>query len=268
LTQTGRLSSIEPNLQNIPIRIDEGRQIRKAFVPQHDDWEMFSADYSQVELRVLAHISGDENMQEAFKEGYDIHAHTAMRIFGLNSTDEVTPDMRRKAKATNFGIVYGISDYGLSQNIGITRKEAASFIENYFEQYPGVKKYMDDIVKFARENGYVETIMHRRRYLPDIHAKNFALRNFAQRTAMNTPIQGSAADIIKVAMINMEKKLREENLQANLLLQVHDEMIFEAPQSEIPILEKLVPSVMDSAVKLDVPLKVGTAHGKTWYEAK
>ncbi len=268
LTQTGRLSSIEPNLQNIPIRIDEGKQIRKAFVPQHDDWEIFSADYSQVELRVLAHISGDEHMQEAFKEDYDIHAHTAMRIFGLNSTDDVTPNMRRQAKATNFGIVYGISDYGLSQNIGITRKQAAAFIESYFEQYPGVKKYMDDIVKYARENGYVETIMHRRRYLPDIHSSNFNIRNFAQRTAMNTPIQGSAADIIKVAMINMQKKLKEENLQANLLLQVHDEMIFEAPKSEIKTLEKLVPSVMDSAVKLDVPLKVETAHGKTWYEAK
>lgn len=268
LTQTGRLSSIEPNLQNIPIRIDEGKQIRKAFVPQHDDWEIFSADYSQVELRVLAHISGDENMQEAFKEDYDIHAHTAMRIFGLNSTDEVTPNMRRQAKATNFGIVYGISDYGLSQNIGISRKQAATFIESYFEQYPGVKKYMDDIVKYARENGYVETIMHRRRYLPDIHSSNFNVRNFAQRTAMNTPIQGSAADIIKVAMINMQKMIQRENLQANLLLQVHDEMIFEAPKSEIETLGKLVPSVMDSAVKLDVPLKVETAHGKTWYEAK
>ncbi|CAJ1185780.1 DNA-directed DNA polymerase I [Companilactobacillus paralimentarius DSM 13238 = JCM 10415] len=268
LTQTGRLSSIEPNLQNIPIRIDEGKQIRKAFVPQHKDWEIFSADYSQVELRVLAHISGDEHMQEAFNEDYDIHAHTAMRIFGLNSTDEVTPNMRRQAKATNFGIVYGISDYGLSQNIGISRKQAAAFIESYFEQYPGVKKYMDDIVKYARENGYVETIMHRRRYLPDIHSKNFNVRNFAQRTAMNTPIQGSAADIIKVAMINMQKMLVKESLQANLLLQVHDEMIFEAPVSEIATLEKLVPSVMDSAVKLDVPLKVETAHGKTWYEAK
>jgi len=268
LTQTGRLSSIEPNLQNIPIRIDEGKQIRKAFVPQHEGWEIFSADYSQVELRVLAHISGDEHMQEAFKEDYDIHAHTAMRIFGLNSTDEVTPNMRRQAKATNFGIVYGISDYGLSQNIGITRKQAAAFIDSYFEQYPGVKQYMDDIVKYARENGYVETIMHRRRYLPDIHSSNFNVRNFAKRTAMNTPIQGSAADIIKVAMINMQKMLEKENLQANLLLQVHDEMIFEAPKSEIETLEKLVPSVMDSAVKLDVPLKVETAHGKTWYEAK
>lgn len=268
LTQTGRLSSIEPNLQNIPIRIDEGKQIRKAFVPQHEDWEIFSADYSQVELRVLAHISGDEHMQEAFNEDYDIHAHTAMRIFGLDSTDEVTPNMRRQAKATNFGIVYGISDYGLSQNIGISRKKAAEFIASYFEQYPGVKKYMDDIVRYARENGYVETIMHRRRYLPDIHSRNFNIRNFAQRTAMNTPIQGSAADIIKVAMINMQKMLEKEKLQANLLLQVHDEMIFEAPKAEIETLEKLVPSVMDSAVKLDVPLKVETAHGKTWYEAK
>ncbi|MCV3762826.1 DNA polymerase I [Companilactobacillus farciminis] len=268
LTQTGRLSSIEPNLQNIPIRIDEGKQIRKAFVPQHKDWEIFSADYSQVELRVLAHISGDEHMQEAFNEDYDIHAHTAMRIFGLDSTDEVTPNMRRQAKATNFGIVYGISDYGLSQNIGISRKKAAEFIASYFEQYPGVKKYMDDIVKYARENGYVETIMHRRRYLPDIHSRNFNIRNFAQRTAMNTPIQGSAADIIKVAMINMQKMIEKEQLQANLLLQVHDEMIFEAPKSEIETLEKLVPSVMDSAVKLDVPLKVETAHGNTWYEAK
>lgn len=268
LTQTGRLSSIEPNLQNIPIRIDEGKQIRKAFVPKHPDWEIFSADYSQVELRVLAHISGDEHMQEAFNEDYDIHAHTAMRIFGLDSTDEVTPNMRRQAKATNFGIVYGISDYGLSQNIGISRKKAAEFIASYFEQYPGVKKYMDDIVKYARENGYVETIMHRRRYLPDIHSRNFNIRNFAQRTAMNTPIQGSAADIIKVAMINMQKMLEKEKLQANLLLQVHDEMIFEAPKSEIATLEKLVPSVMDSAVKLDVPLKVEIAHGKTWYEAK
>ncbi|WP_129045180.1 DNA polymerase I [Companilactobacillus metriopterae] len=268
LTQTGRLSSNEPNLQNIPIRIDEGRQIRKAFVPQKEDWQIFSADYSQVELRVLAHISGDENMQEAFNEDYDIHAHTAMRIFGLNDDSEVTSDMRRQAKATNFGIVYGISDYGLSQNIGISRNKAAEFIDNYFEQYPGVKKYMDDIVKFAEENGYVETIMHRRRYLPDIHSKNFNIRNFARRTAMNTPIQGSAADIIKVAMINMQKMIKDEGLQANLLLQVHDEMIFEAPKSEIEILEKLVPKVMDSAVKLDVPLKVGTAHGNNWYESK
>lgn len=268
LTQTGRLSSVDPNLQNIPVRLPEGRKIRQAFVPSHPDWEIFSSDYSQVELRVLAHVSGDKSMQEAFKSGYDIHAHTAMKIFGLNDPSEVTPDMRRQAKATNFGIVYGISDYGLSKNIGISRKQAAAFIAAYFEQYPDVKTYIDNIVALARKQGYVETIMHRRRYLPDINSKNFNLRSFAERTAMNTPIQGSAADIIKVAMINMQKRLKEENLQAKMLLQVHDELIFEAPETEIPILEKLVPSVMDSAVSLDVPLVVESAHGKTWYDAK
>ncbi|GAF39637.1 polA protein [Agrilactobacillus composti DSM 18527 = JCM 14202] len=268
LTQTGRLSSVDPNLQNIPVRIEEGRKIRQAFVPRHPDWEIFSSDYSQVELRVLAHISGDENMREAFRENRDIHANTAMKIFNLKDASEVTPDMRRQAKATNFGIVYGISDYGLSQNIGITRKEAKRFIDAYFEQYPKVKLWTEDIVKSAREKGYVETLMHRRRYLPDIHSKNFNLRSFAERTAMNTPIQGSAADIIKVAMINMAAKLKEANLQAVMLLQVHDELIFEAPQSEIPVLEKLVPSVMDSAVKLAVPLKVDSGYGKTWYDVK
>ena len=267
LTQTGRLSSVDPNLQNIPAR-DEGREIRKAFVPSHAGWEIFSSDYSQIELRVLAHISGDQNMQKAFADNYDIHAHTAMRIFGLHDISEVTPDMRRQAKATNFGIVYGISDYGLSQNIGISRKRAAEFINAYFEQYPDVKNYMDKIVQMARTDGYVETIMHRRRYLPDIHSRNYHLRSFAERTAMNTPIQGSAADIIKIAMINMQKKLQADNLQATMLLQVHDELIFEAPKKEIPILEKLVPQVMDSAVQLDVPLKVESAHGPTWFDAK
>ena len=258
---------MDPNLQNIPAR-DEGREIRKAFVPSHAGWEIFSSDYSQIELRVLAHISGDQNMQKAFADNYDIHAHTAMRIFGLHDISEVTPDMRRQAKATNFGIVYGISDYGLSQNIGISRKQAAEFINAYFEQYPDVKNYMDKIVQMARTDGYVETIMHRRRYLPDIHSRNYHLRSFAERTAMNTPIQGSAADIIKIAMINMQKKLQADNLQATMLLQVHDELIFEAPKKEIPILEKLVPQVMDSAVQLDVPLKVESAHGPTWFDAK
>ncbi|AXX64276.1 DNA polymerase I [Bombilactobacillus bombi] len=267
LTQTGRLSSVDPNLQNIPAR-DEGREIRKAFVPRHADWEIFSSDYSQIELRVLAHISGDQNMQQAFAENYDIHAHTAMRIFGLDNIDQVTPDMRRQAKATNFGIVYGISDYGLSQNIGISRKQAAEFIAAYFEQYPDVKNYMDQTVQKAREEGYVETIMHRRRYLPDIHSRNYHIRSFAERTAMNTPIQGSAADIIKIAMIDMQQKLKDEHLQATMLLQVHDELIFEAPKAEIPILEQLVPKIMDSAVKLDVPLKVESAHGPNWFDAK
>ncbi|NVY96888.1 DNA polymerase I [Lactobacillus sp. DCY120] len=267
LTQTGRLSSVDPNLQNIPVR-SEGREIRKSFVASEPDWQLFSSDYSQIELRILAHLSGDENMQQAFRENYDIHAHTAMRIFGLQDIKAVTPDMRRKAKATNFGIVYGISDYGLAQNIGISRTEAAEFIKSYFDQYPKVKLYLDQMVQQAREQGYVETIMHRRRYLPDIHAHNYNVRSFAERTAMNTPIQGSAADVIKIAMINMQEKLQEHQLKTRMLLQVHDELIFEAPTAEIAILEKLVPQVMDSAVQLDIPLKVESAYGLTWYDAK
>ncbi|EKQ11014.1 DNA polymerase I [Lacticaseibacillus casei A2-362] len=267
LTQTGRLSSVDPNMQNIPAR-DEGKIIRKAFVPSHEGWQIFSSDYSQIELRVLSHISGDENMQEAFKHGVDIHANTAMKIFGLSSPDQVTPDMRRQAKATNFGIVYGISDYGLSQNIGISRKQAKAFIDGYFDQYPKVHDYMDAMVKKAREDGYVETLFHRRRYLPQIHSRNFNLRKFAERTAMNTPIQGSAADIIKVAMIRMQKALDEAGLQAKMLLQVHDELIFEAPEEEIVQLSELVPKVMDSAVHLDVPLKVESHYGPTWFDAK
>lgn len=268
LTQTGRLSSVDPNLQNIPVRLEEGRKIRQAFVPSHAGWQIFSSDYSQIELRVLAHITGDHNLQQAFKDGEDIHAATAMRIFNLPSAADVTPNIRRQAKAVNFGIVYGISDYGLSQNIGITRKQAKSFIDAYFREYPGVKTYMENIVKTAREQGYVETIAHRRRYLPDIKAKGFNQRSFAERTAMNTPIQGSAADIIKIAMIKMQDRLKAEGLKATMLLQVHDELIFEAPKEEIPVLEKLVPSVMDSAVKLDVPLKVESHFGDTWYDAK
>ncbi|MDN6117805.1 MAG: DNA polymerase, partial [Lacticaseibacillus paracasei] len=190
------------------------------------------------------------------------------RIFHLNSAEEVTPNIRRQAKAVNFGIVYGISDYGLSQNIGITRKQARSFIDAYFKEYPGVKKYMDEIVQTAKKQGYVETISHRRRYLPDINSKSFNQRSFAERTAMNTPIQGSAADIIKIAMIKMQDKLQAAGLKATMLLQVHDELIFEAPKEEIPVLEKLVPSVMDSAVQLAVPLKVESHYGDTWYDAK
>jgi DNA polymerase-1 len=267
LTQTGRLSSVDPNMQNIPAR-DLGKQVRRAFVPSHEGWVIFSSDYSQIELRVLAHISGDANMQEAFKEGRDIHANTAMKIFGLKDASEVTPDMRRQAKATNFGIVYGISDFGLAKNIGITRQQAKQFIEGYFAQYPQVHDYMDKMVQQASAQGYVETLFHRRRYLHDINSRNFNLRSFAERTAMNTPIQGSAADIIKIAMVRMQKALAEKHLQAKMLLQVHDELIFEAPASELPELEKLVPQVMDSAVKLDVPLVVESHAGKTWYEAK
>lgn len=267
LTATGRLSSTDPNLQNIPIRLEEGRKIRQAFVPSKEDWILFSADYSQIELRVLAHMSEDKNLVEAFREGMDVHTRTAMDVFHV-AEDEVDSNMRRAAKAVNFGIVYGISDYGLSQNLDITRKEAAIFIEKYFASFPGVKQYMDDIVQDAKFNGYVTTILNRRRYLPDITSSNFNLRSFAERTAMNTPIQGSAADIIKKAMIDMDARLKKEKMQAKLLLQVHDELIFEAPKEEIALLEKIVPEVMENAIGLSVPLKVDFNHGSTWYEAK
>jgi DNA polymerase-1 len=267
LTATGRLSSIDPNLQNIPIRLEEGRKIRQAFVPSEKDWVIFAADYSQIELRVLADIAGDEKLIEAFKEDLDIHTKTAMEVFHVGK-DEVTSNMRRQAKAVNFGIVYGISDYGLSQNLGITRKEAGQFIERYLNSYPGVKEYMDDIIQSAKQKGYVTTLMQRRRYIPEITARNFNLRSFAERTAMNTPIQGSAADIIKKAMIDMAAALKEHHLKSRLLLQVHDELIFEAPQDEIEILKKLVPDVMENALELKVPLKVDYAFGPTWFDAK
>ena len=268
LTATGRLSSVDPNLQNIPTRTEEGKQIRKAFVPSEPDGYIFSCDYSQIELRVLAQVSGDEQMQEAFRTGYDIHAHTAMKIFHLKSTSDVTPLMRRRAKAVNFGIVYGISDYGLSKNLNISRKQAKEFIDNYFEQYPQIKDYMDKAVQVAREKGYAETIMHRRRYLPDIHAKNYNVRSFAERTAINSPIQGSAADIIKIAMINMQKKLDEMHLKTKMVVQVHDELIFDVPKDELETIKKIVPEVMQSAVRLDIPLVADSGYGHNWFDAK
>lgn len=267
LTQTGRLSSTDPNLQNIPIRLEEGRKIRQAFVPSVEGWSIFAADYSQIELRVLAHIAQDSGLIEAFQADMDIHTKTAMDVFGVRA-EEVTSNMRRQAKAVNFGIVYGISDYGLSQSLGITRKEAANFIERYLESFPGVQDFMSDIVRDAKEKGYVSTLLHRRRYLPEITSRNFNLRSFAERTAMNTPIQGSAADIIKLAMINMSERLKKEKLQTRLLLQVHDELIFEAPEEEIEILKVIVPEEMEHAIALDVPLKVDYSYGPTWYHAK
>ncbi|MGA9226670.1 MAG: DNA polymerase I [Mesobacillus sp.] len=267
LTQTGRLSSTDPNLQNIPIRLEEGRKIREAFVPSEQGWIIFAADYSQIELRVLAHIAGDEKLIEAFQNDMDIHTKTAMEVFKVGK-DEVTSNMRRHAKAVNFGIVYGISDYGLSQSLNISRKEAGEFIERYLESYPGVQEYMDEIVKDAKQKGYVQTLLHRRRYIPEITSRNFNLRSFAERTAMNTPIQGSAADIIKKAMIDMADRLKEEGLKSRLLLQVHDELIFEAPKDEIEKLIKVVPDVMENAIELKVPLKVDYAFGPTWYDAK
>lgn len=266
LTQTGRLSSADPNLQNIPIRIEEGRKIRQAFIPSHEEWKLVGADYSQIELRVLAHISGDKHMQEAFIRGEDIHSATARRVFGLSEEEAVSSDYRRQAKAVNFGIVYGISDYGLSQNLNITRKEAKTFIDRYFEEYPGIAVFMENIVKEAKENGYVSTLFNRRRYLPDIDSKNFNIRSFAERTAINSPIQGTAADIIKLAMVNLTQALEEEKLEARLVLQVHDELILEAPEAEIDRLTKLVPQIMENATELAVPLKVDLITGKNWYE--
>ncbi|WP_010630412.1 DNA polymerase I [Sporolactobacillus vineae] len=267
LTQTGRLSSNDPNLQNIPIRMEEGRKIRKAFLPSEQGWQMFSADYSQIELRVLAHIADDANLQQAFIDGMDIHTRTAMDVFGVPKED-VTPLMRRHAKAVNFGIIYGISDYGLSQNIGITRKQAGQFIETYLKSYPGVRNYMAEIVAKAHQEGYVTTLLNRRRYLPDINSRNFNRRSFAERTAMNTPIQGSAADVIKLAMIQMQDRLEQERLKARMLLQVHDELIFEVPADELETMKKIVPDVMEHAIQLKVPLKVECAYGPTWYDAK
>lgn len=267
LTQTGRLSSTEPNLQNIPIRLEEGRKIRKAFVPSEKGWLMLAADYSQIELRVLAHISKDEQLIKAFNEGLDVHTKTAMDVFHVNE-DEVTSMMRRSAKAVNFGIVYGISDYGLSQSLGITRKEAAEFIDRYLASFPGVKDYMHSIIEVAREQGFVSTMLNRRRFLPEITSRNFNLRSFAERTAMNTPIQGTAADIIKKAMVNMAERINKEGMKTRLLLQVHDELIFEAPKEEIETLKKIVPDVMENAIELSVPLKVDYSYGDSWYDAK
>ncbi|MDF2683036.1 MAG: polymerase [Brevibacillus sp.] len=266
-TATGRLSSTEPNLQNIPIRMEEGRKIREAFIPSEDGWYMLAADYSQIELRILAHISGDENLIDAFRNGMDIHTRTAMDVFGV-SEEEVTSLMRRQAKAVNFGIVYGISDYGLSQNLNITRKEAGDFIERYFSVFAGVKQWMEEIVKQAKQDGFVTTLLNRRRYLPDIRSSNFNLRSFAERTAMNTPIQGTAADVIKLAMIRMQEALQEKGLASRMLLQVHDELVFEVPQEELETMKKLVPEVMESALELHVPLKADVSFGHSWYDAK
>ncbi|QKG83971.1 DNA polymerase I [Kroppenstedtia pulmonis] len=267
ITATGRLSSADPNLQNIPVRLEEGRRLRQVFVPSQAGWKILSADYSQIELRVLAHLSQDENLVQAFQSDEDIHTQTAMDVFHVDK-EEVTSLMRRQAKAVNFGIVYGISDYGLSQNLNIPRKEAGEFIQRYFDSYPGVKNYMDNMVARAKRDGYVTTMLHRRRYLPDINSRNYNRRSFAERTAMNTPIQGTAADIIKKAMVQMDEALQQEGLKARLLLQVHDELIFEVPEEEVKKLSQVVIQVMENPVKLDVPLRVEVQFGNTWYEAK
>ncbi|CYU49864.1 DNA polymerase I [Streptococcus suis] len=268
LTQTGRLSSTDPNLQNIPVRLEQGRLIRKAFVPSLENSVLLASDYSQIELRVLAHISQDQHLIEAFQQGADIHTSTAMRVFGIEKAEDVTPNDRRNAKAVNFGVVYGISDFGLSNNLGITRKEAKAYIDTYFERFPGIKNYMETIVREARDKGYVETIYKRRRELPDINSRNFNVRNFAERTAINSPIQGSAADILKVAMINLDKALTEAGLATRMLLQVHDEIVLEVPVAELETVKAMVKETMESAISLSVPLIVDENEGPTWYEAK
>ncbi|WP_126437183.1 DNA polymerase I [Streptococcus equi] len=268
LTQTGRLSSVDPNLQNIPIRLEQGRLIRKAFTPSHDDAVLLSSDYSQIELRVLAHISGDEHLIAAFKEGADIHTSTAMRVFGIEKPEDVTANDRRNAKAVNFGIVYGISDFGLSNNLGIPRKQAKAYIDTYFERYPGIKAYMERVVREAKDKGYVETLFKRRRQLPDINSRQFNVRSFAERTAINSPIQGSAADILKIAMINLDQALVAGGFETKMLLQVHDEIVLEVPSHELAAVKELVKETMESAVSLVVPLRVDESAGKSWYEAK
>ncbi len=266
VTATGRLSSSDPNLQNIPVRGEEGTKIRKAFIPE-EGYLFLSADYSQIDLRVLAHYSGDETLIEAFKRGEDIHRRTAAEIFGI-PPEMVTPEMRRMAKKINFGIVSGMSPYGLAKELKIGRKEAKAFIERYFERYPGVKRYMERIVAEAREKGYVETLFGRKRPLPDIKSPNRTAREFAERTAINTPIQGTAADIIKLAMIKIDEILQKEGFKTRMLLQVHDELLFECPPEELEEIKEIVRQQMEGVVKLKVPLKVNLAVGKNWAEAK
>ena len=268
LTQTGRLSSVDPNLQNIPVRLEQGRLIRKAFVPEEENSVLLSSDYSQIELRVLAHISGDEHLIDAFKHGADIHTSTAMRVFNIAKPEDVTPNDRRNAKAVNFGVVYGISDFGLSNNLGISRKEAKAYIETYFERYPGIKDYMERVVREARDKGYVETLFKRRREIPDINSRNFNVRGFAERTAINSPIQGSAADILKIAMIHLDQALEAGAYKTKMLLQVHDEIVLQVPSDELAAIKELVKETMESAIELAVPLEADENAGKTWYEAK
>lgn len=267
IAATGRLSSLNPNLQNIPIRTDRGRAIRKAFIPGNEEFQILSADYSQVELRIIAHITGDEGMLEAFRKGEDIHSSTAAKVFGVD-INEVDREMRRKAKAVNFGLAYGQSAFGLSQTLAIPRSEANEIIRNYFEKFPGIKQYMADTVKFAQETGYIETIMGRRRYLRDINSKNHTVRSQAERNAINSPIQGSAADLIKLAMLKIQSALKDGKFRSKMLLQVHDELVFDIHREEIDEVKEMVIDLMQNAIpNLEVPIEVGAGVGDNWLEA-
>lgn len=263
---TGRLSSTNPNLQNIPIRTERGREVRKAFIPRQEGYVLLSADYSQIELRIIAELSQDENMLEAFNAGHDIHRATAARVYGI-PLNEVTSDQRRNAKAVNFGIIYGQSAFGLSQNLGISRKEATEIIEQYFAQYGGIRQYMTRAVEFAKEHGYVETILKRRRYLRDINSANMTVRGFAERNAINAPIQGSAADLIKIAMINIQQDITEKGLQGKMIMQVHDELVFDVPLAEVDTFSEIIIERMKNAIKLKVPIIVEVGKGSNWLEA-
>lgn len=265
-TRTGRISSTEPNLQNIPVRTELGREMRKFFCAK-DGWTLVDADYSQIELRVLAHISHDKNMIESFKNNDDIHAITASQVFNM-PLDMVTPIMRSRAKAVNFGIVYGIGAFSLAKDIGVSNKEASQYIKNYLAHYSGVDEYMKNVVEKAKQDGYVETMFGRRRYLPELTSGKAMLRKFGERVARNMPIQGTAADIIKIAMIRVNDRLKKEGLQSRLILQIHDELIVEAPIDESLYVAKLLQEEMENAVALDVPLTADAAVGKTWYDAK
>ena len=265
VTATGRLSSSNPNLQNIPIRNEDGKEIRKAFIPD-DGCEFFSADYSQIELRIMAHLSGDTNMIEAFREGDDIHAATAAKVY-KTSLNEVTREQRSKAKTANFGIIYGISVFGLAERMNVDRKEAKELIDGYFETYPQVKAYMDKSIATAREQGYIETVFGRKRYLPDINSRNAVVRGYAERNAINAPIQGSAADIIKVAMARIYKRFQSESIQSKMILQVHDELNFSVLPEEKEKVQKIVIEEMENAYRMQVPLRADCGWGNNWLEA-
>ncbi len=265
---TGRLSSNNPNLQNIPVRTDRGKEIRKAFVPRDDKHVLLSADYSQIELRIVASISADPNMCEAFRKGTDIHTATAAKVYNIEESD-VTKEMRYKAKSVNFGIIYGQGAFGLADNLGISRTEAKEIIENYKKQFPGIQKYMDETINFAREHGYVETLMGRKRWLRDINSANFTVRGFAERNAINSPIQGSAADMIKLAMQKVHAAMKKQHMKSRMLLQVHDELVFDVLKEELEELRPLVLECMQSALPLpnDVPVLAECGQGNNWLEA-
>jgi DNA polymerase-1 len=265
-TTTGRLSSSDPNMQNIPIRGELGGQVRQAFIATSGS-SLLGGDYSQIDLRALAHLSGDEGLVQAFQHDEDIHAATASRLFGVDAS-KITPDQRRFAKTVNFGVIYGMSDYGLEQATEFSREQAGKFIKAYFEKYPGVRKYLDNTKELARRQGYVQTLLGRRRYIPDINSANRQVRESAERMAINMPVQGTSADIIKVAMIDLYREMEKRKLQSRMLLQVHDELVFEVPDGEMDTMRKLVTEIMDSAVELNVPLKVDTKAGRNWGEMK